>query len=196
MDVLIGWPGGSWQDTLRLGAALGIGYFLLLWLTTTLWAYRDIRSRTRDPASQAVGVAIVGALPLVGIPLYLVVRPRETLRDAYERQLEQEAILSELHSSSSCPNCRRPVQDDFMVCAHCSTNLKAPCKSCGRLLTHAWRACPYCATPKASAQQVSGQQVSGQRAASPATQPALQVEEPPPLDLQLPREGSDESAAS
>ena len=139
---------------------------------------------------------MVGGLPLGGIQRDRVGRPRETLRDAYERQLEQEAILSELHSSSSCPNCRRPVQDDFMVCAHCSTNLKAPCKSCGRLLTHAWRACPYCATPKASAQQVSGQQVSGQRAASPATQPALQVEEPPPLDLQLPREGSDESAAS
>jgi hypothetical protein len=148
MDVLIGWPGGDWQATARLVAALAIGYFLLVWFSTVLWAYRDMRARTRDPVSQAVGVGIVAGLPLVGIPLYLIVRPRESLRDVYDRQLEQEAILSELHSASSCPNCRRPVQDDFMVCPHCRTALKEPCESCGRLLVHAWRNCPYCATPR------------------------------------------------
>src|SRR5690606_17145976 len=49
---------------------------------------------------------------------------------------------------TGCPNCRRPVSDDFMVCAYCGTALKAPCNSCGRLLQFSWRVCPTCATPK------------------------------------------------
>ena len=52
-----------------------------------------------------------------GLPIYLVIRPSDTMTEAYDRQLEQEAVLSELQTVSACPNCRRPVQDDFAVCA-------------------------------------------------------------------------------
>lgn len=148
MDVLIGWPGGDWQGSAKLAGVLVGGYLLILWLATILWAYRDTRGRTRDPLSQLIGVALVTVFPFVGLPVYLVVRPAETLRQAYERQLEQEAILSELHATSACPNCRRPVQDDFMVCAYCQTSLREACRSCSHLLSSAWRVCPYCATPR------------------------------------------------
>lgn len=151
-DVLIGWPGGSWQATARLVAFIVGGYLFVLWLASVLWVYRDIRSRTRDPISQFTGVAIATAFPLVGLPVYMVVRPNETLQEAYDRQLEQEAILSELHSVSACPNCRRPIQDDFMVCAHCATSLKQPCRNCGQLMQFSWRVCPFCATPREVAQ--------------------------------------------
>jgi len=133
---------------LRLAGALIGGYLLILWLASVLWVYRDVQSRSRDPITQAIGVAIAVVFPLVGLPVYMVVRPQETLQDAYDRQLEQEAILSELHSVTGCPNCRRPVSDDFMVCAYCATALKSPCNSCGRLLQFSWRVCPTCATPK------------------------------------------------
>ncbi len=144
----IPWPGGDWQATLRLAGALIGGYLLVLWFASILWVYRDIQARTRDPITQAIGVGISVVFPLVGLPVYWVVRPQETLQEAYDRQLEQEAILSELHSVTGCPNCRRPVSDDFMVCAYCGTALKAPCNSCGRLLQFSWRICPTCATPK------------------------------------------------
>jgi len=130
-----------------LGALIG-GYLLVLWFASILWVYRDIQARTRDPLTQAIGVGIAVVFPLVGLPVYMVVRPAETLQDAYDRQLEQEAILSELHSVTGCPNCRRPVNDDFMVCAYCGTALKSGCSSCGRLLQFSWRVCPTCATPK------------------------------------------------
>ncbi len=144
----IPWPGGDWQATLRLAGALIGGYLLVLWFASILWVYRDIQARTRDPITQAIGVGISVVFPLVGLPVYWVVRPQETLQEAYDRQLEQEAILSELHSVTGCPNCRRPISDDFMVCAYCGTALKAPCNSCGRLLQFSWRVCPTCATPK------------------------------------------------
>lgn len=145
MDVLIEWPGGDVESTLRLAGFLVGSYLALLWVASVLWVYRDIRSRTRDVVSQLTAAAIALALPILGLPLYLVLRPGHTLQESYERQLEQEAMLSELHAVSACPQCRRPVHDDFMVCAHCRTQLREPCGSCGRLLQHAWRNCPYCA---------------------------------------------------
>ncbi len=145
---LIGWPGGDLESTLTMAAAIVIAYLSLIWVTTILWAYRDIRGRSRDPLAILIGLSLVTLLPLVGIPLYLVLRPTSTLLQAYDRQLEQEAILSELHSVSACPNCRRPVQDEFQVCPHCAISLKEPCRHCGQLLMHAWHHCPFCATAK------------------------------------------------
>ena len=113
MDVLVGWPGGDWQSTAKVAGALVGSYLGLLWVASILWAYRDIRGRTRDPVSHIVAVGIVGVLPLVGLPIYFALRPDETLQAAYDRQLEQESILSELHSVSACPNCRRPGAGRF-----------------------------------------------------------------------------------
>jgi len=144
----IPWPGGDWQATLRLFGALIGGYLLVLWFASILWVYRDIQARSQDPITQAIGVGISVVFPLVGLPVYMVVRPQETLQEAYDRQLEQEAILSELHSVTGCPNCRRPVQDDFQFCAFCGTSLKSACASCSRLLQFSWRVCPTCQTPK------------------------------------------------
>lgn len=149
MDYLIGWPGGDWQATARLGGTLAGGYVALIWLASVLWVYRDISSRTRDPVSQTVSVAIAVVMPLIGLPIYFALRPNETLQEAHDREIEQEAMLSEMHSLTSCPNCRRPVEGDFMVCAYCGTGLKQPCASCGQPLRAAYRYCPQCATPRA-----------------------------------------------
>ena len=148
MDIGIGWPGGDIASTLRLVALVVGGYGALIWAVTVIWVYRDIRARTRDIVSQLTALAIALAFPILGLPLYFVLRPRHTLEDVYSRQLEQEAMLSELHAASACPRCRRPVEDDFMVCAHCRTQLRLPCTGCPRLLSPQWRHCPYCATPR------------------------------------------------
>jgi hypothetical protein len=179
VDILIGWPGGDVESTLRLSGFLGGSYFALIWVASALWVYRDIRSRTRDVVSQLTATAIAVALPILGLPLYLVLRPKHTLQESYERQLEQEAMLSELHAVSACPQCRRPVQDDFMVCAHCRTQLREPCGSCGRLLQHAWRNCPYCATPRPRpARQEKPEPASTAAAGGEATPRRAAEEEP------------------
>ncbi|MQC83164.1 MAG: hypothetical protein DWG75_02795 [Chloroflexi bacterium] len=98
MDALIGWPGGDWQATARLSGTLVGGYLIVLWATSVLWVYRDIRARTRDPVSQLTAVAIAIVFPLVSLPIYAALRPPETLQDAYLRLLEREVLLSELGS--------------------------------------------------------------------------------------------------
>ncbi len=152
MDVLLSSPGGSWQATAQLFGALIFAYLLIIWLASVLWVFRDIRSRTTDPTSHWISVAIAVVFPLVGLPIYLILRPSDTLTAAYDRQLEQEALLSELQTVSACPNCRRPVQDEFAVCAFCATPVKQGCSRCGRQLRLSWRFCPYCATPRTAPQ--------------------------------------------
>ena len=151
MDVLIGWPGGSLESFARLLGGLTVAYLLVMWAASILWVHRDIRARTTDPTSHMIGVAIAVIFPVVGLPIYLILRPADTLTTAYDRQLEQEALLAELQTVSACPNCRRPVQDDFAVCAFCATPVKQGCARCGRQLRLSWRVCPYCATPRVQA---------------------------------------------
>jgi hypothetical protein len=149
VDVLIGWPGGDWQATARLAATLVIGYLALMWLASVIWVYRDITSRTRDPISQLVILSIVVVLPIIGLPIYLALRPPETCRPTTE--IEQEAILADIQTTAACPSCRRPAEPTFRVCAYCGTTLKEPCPRCNELMLHAWRYCPHCATPRAVA---------------------------------------------
>lgn len=146
--VLVSWPGGSWQNSLKFVlAALG-AYLVAMWLLMVWWTFRDIRERSRDPFLQAAAVLVVLVFTLPGLWAYLVMRPKETLAEAYARTLEEEALLQELEDLKACPNCRRRVQDDFVVCPMCQTGLKEPCASCNRPLSYAWAACPFCATPR------------------------------------------------
>jgi RNA polymerase subunit RPABC4/transcription elongation factor Spt4 len=142
------WPGGSWEATARYVAAVLLLYLAAVWVALIFWTYRDIRQRTRDPVLQTVAVLLVLLFFLPGHWVYLIVRPRYTLAELYERSLEEEALLQELEDQKACPTCRRRVQDDFLVCPSCRTQLKEPCRQCGRPLSYAWVACPYCGLEK------------------------------------------------
>jgi hypothetical protein len=170
-------PGGDWLAMARLLGALIGGYLLVVWFASVLWVYRDIRARTNDPVSQVIGIAIAVVFPIIGLPIYLVLRPSETLQEAYDRQLEQEAILSELHSISACPDCRRPVSDEFMVCAYCGTQLRQPCASCSHLLQFAWRHCPFCAAPQPRRSRAAAAGGDGATREAPPREPRESREE-------------------
>jgi hypothetical protein len=187
--MLIGWPGGDWQATAKLVGLLIGSYLFILWLASILWVYRDVRSRSHDPVTHLVALVIAISLPVVGLPVYFVLRPEETLRESYDRQLEQEAILSELHAISACPNCRRPVRDEFMVCAFCANPLRQPCTSCGQLLQFAWRNCPYCATPRPQAQRTEARRAE-------AREPRYEPSEPAAMDLRSERRAAAASSAA
>lgn len=171
--ALISWPGGSWQNTVKVVLAALITYLIVLWALMVWWTFRDIRERTRDPFLQAAAVFVVLVFSLPGLWIYLIGRPKETLSEAYARTLEEEALLQDLEDLKACPTCRRRVADDFVICPICLTQLKEPCSSCSRPLSHAWAACPYC-----------GKQRRSQPAARERTSRLLSDEDP---DLTAPR---------
>jgi hypothetical protein len=137
----------EWSDyegAVRLVAYVLIFYLGVLWLTIGFWTYRDIRQRSRDPFVQSAAVLLVLVFFLPGHWVYLILRPRHTLVELYERSLEEEALLQELEDQKSCPSCKRRVRDEYLICPSCRTSLKEPCRSCQKPLSYAWVACPYC----------------------------------------------------
>ncbi|MBU6423090.1 MAG: zinc ribbon domain-containing protein [Chloroflexota bacterium] len=119
-------------------------YVFFLYLAQVFWTVRDAQSRTENMIMPYLAGLLV-LLPLFGLFLYLIVRPSETLAEAYERQLAEESLLSEAEQRTVCPTCRERVQDEFILCPTCRTRLKRMCPSCGKLIRPEWSICPFCA---------------------------------------------------
>jgi RNA polymerase subunit RPABC4/transcription elongation factor Spt4 len=129
-----------------LSAFLG-AFLAAFWLSLVFWTYRDVRSRTRDRMIHIMATLITALLALPGLLIYLILRPRETLIEAYQRSLEEEALLSEIETRKVCPGCGAAVQAGWQLCAYCHTRIQKVCTQCGQLLELPWQICPYCATP-------------------------------------------------
>jgi type IV pilus assembly protein PilB len=43
-----------------------------------------------------------------------------------------------------CPQCRRFIQADFLICPHCGSPSPYVCGSCGKPQQRGWALCPYC----------------------------------------------------
>lgn len=124
--------------------ALFGGATTLFWASLVIWAFRDMRLRSRDPFAQILAALLVAAIPFVGILAYLILRPPETLTERYERALEEEALLQEIESRPRCHSCTRIVKSKWVMCPSCHTELKKVCIECNHLLELGWTRCPFC----------------------------------------------------
>ncbi|MBC7226150.1 MAG: zinc ribbon domain-containing protein [Thermoflexales bacterium] len=125
--------------------ALGAGVvFTALHGGAIIWTFRDMRARSRDVLAWIVATLLVALIPLFGIIVYLMLRPRETLAEAYERSLEQEALLQAIEEPETCPGCGARAKSDYILCPVCHTRLKQACPACKRPLQLHWAVCPYC----------------------------------------------------
>lgn len=160
----------NWQSIVALvGAILG-AYGVVLWLGIIVWTYRDASDRTHDTWSHSVAVLLVAIFNIPGLFLYLILRPKDTLADAFDRKLETELIRQEMSEQRrACPTCQRSIKEDFIICPQCRTSLREPCSSCGQALDLTWTACPYCGS------QGPQSTVTVTAAAAP---PALAAEQP------------------
>ncbi|MDQ6681962.1 MAG: zinc ribbon domain-containing protein [Chloroflexota bacterium] len=146
-------PGKIWNDfvgnpVVQLAGQLIVLYVVLLWLGTAYWAFRDMQARTENPILPYFAAALIifftPLLFLFAVVLYLIVRPRETLAEVYERSLAEESLLAEVERNEVCPVCRERVQNDWLVCPNCRTRLHRVCPSCNRLAEPEWPLCAYC----------------------------------------------------
>jgi RNA polymerase subunit RPABC4/transcription elongation factor Spt4 len=127
-------------------AALGGAYLLALWFVLVVWTFRDIETRSKSVLTQIFSTLLVVLFFVPGVLLYLILRPKETLDVAFQRSLEEEYLLQDLEELPLCRNCQHYVEDDFMLCPHCQTQLRDSCVACGRLVDLRWTVCPYCST--------------------------------------------------
>lgn len=124
----------------------GVAAFLLIatLLALAIWALRDVRARTRSTLTAVATFLLVLLVPLAGLLIYLLLRPRETLAETYVRTLEEEALLRQIEDRQVCPGCGRQTQPAWFLCPHCHTHLRHPCLNCGSPLEMHWQICPYC----------------------------------------------------
>jgi RNA polymerase subunit RPABC4/transcription elongation factor Spt4 len=139
------------------------------WAAFIIWTYNDMKARARDPLAPIAAAVTVAVLFVFGLIIYVMLRPRETLADAYERSLEEEALLQEIEEKPACPGCGRAVKHAWQVCPYCHTKLKKPCVQCGQVLDLSWNLCPHCATPQIGydEQLDTGYQTHGSVASTP-----------------------------
>jgi RNA polymerase subunit RPABC4/transcription elongation factor Spt4 len=155
----------------------------ILWAALVLWTFKDARKRIDDWLIIVVAVATSLVFPFIGTLVYTILRPAEYLADARERELEMQAMELELQQIRSCPNCKEPVRDDYLVCPGCRRNLRLICPSCGRALEYTWKACPYCALdlemrrPAPATGRVPLSTVGSAAAVGPATRAQATVEQ-------------------
>ncbi|MCL4560808.1 MAG: zinc ribbon domain-containing protein [Chloroflexi bacterium] len=149
-----------------LGWALAALLILSLWLSLIIWTYRDIASRTRHIFVRILAALWVALLFLPGLLIYLILRPTHTIEEDYRRALEEEALLHSYPPETLCPGCKRRVEQNWLVCPACGTEMKRNCSRCGKLLEVSWKVCPYCAAPSGVQQGLTP--VSEEAASDPA----------------------------
>jgi RNA polymerase subunit RPABC4/transcription elongation factor Spt4 len=123
-------------------------YFVVLWLATAYWAFRDLQSRTENPIAPYLAAAFIILLtPILfvfGAVLYRIVRPQERIGESYERNLAEEALLNEVEAVEHCPTCARRIRDEWIICPTCRTRLQRVCPNCSRLVGLDWSICAWC----------------------------------------------------
>jgi len=75
-----------------------IAYGLALWMSLVIWTFNDIRSRSQNIVTQLLGTSVVLMFSVFGLLLYYIIRPGQTLAEAYEKSLEEETLLQEIET--------------------------------------------------------------------------------------------------
>ena len=149
-SIVLAAGSSSLTGTITQIAGLLIGYvvtfLIVFWISLVVWTFRDVRARTQDFLTQVLATLLVAVFFICGLFIYMILRPRQTLAEIYERQLEEESLLAEMTERQTCNNCHARVESDFQVCPSCGQKLKRPCPKCERLLELRWTFCPYCAS--------------------------------------------------
>jgi RNA polymerase subunit RPABC4/transcription elongation factor Spt4 len=131
---------------LELIVAVLAALLAAFWVSLAIWTFRDIHARTRDVFAWTLATLLVLVTGPAGLLFYVLLRPRETLAEAYDRQLEEEALLRDITARRACPTCQTVTEPDWLLCPRCRTQLRHTCTSCSRPLELDWVVCPYCAT--------------------------------------------------
>jgi RNA polymerase subunit RPABC4/transcription elongation factor Spt4 len=124
-------------------------------------------------------IAFTPFLFLFAVILYRIVRPRETIAEANERALAEEAILAEIEARPHCANCSRAVEEEWIICPTCRNRLRRVCPNCSRLVELDWTLCAWCGKDFERPEVVAPVYMPGPRAQIEGQQAPLPVDGPP-----------------
>ena len=130
-------------DFATLFRILGIG-FGVFWVVVVGWAIFDAFERFNSLWLRILSVLLVVCLPLFGLLIYLIIRPRETVDELKMIDLERRFLKFEAAGLENCSSCGYELMPNFVYCPRCGNELRTKCESCGVYLEPTWRSCPFC----------------------------------------------------
>jgi double zinc ribbon protein len=150
-------------------------YCILVWLACAFWVFQDARRRsshlvTPYLAAAAMVLASPALFPL-GLFVYRIVRPGQTLSEARQQQLEDRLADLDLQALAGCPECGAAVEDDWLVCPSCRARLAHRCVECGRSMRLDWSICAWCAWEVAQPALLDAPQTTAPTITEPVFQP-------------------------
>lgn len=77
-------------QTLQLGL---ITYLGLLWLSIIIWVTRDAIHRSDSLIFQVIAILLNIIFPVLGVLLYLIIRPSKTSNERYYEEMEHKLIM-------------------------------------------------------------------------------------------------------
>lgn len=123
-----------------LAVNLIVYFFIALHLAVSIWVARDASIRSGSPIFQIFAVMITVFLPLLGLVVYLLLRPSRPLS---EKIIDNFTLLIGMNA---CAHCGGYVRENYRFCPHCSKKLYQKCKhkTCGKSYSCAFEHCPFC----------------------------------------------------
>lgn len=129
---------------LKLAMMCVLAFFAMLYLLSVIYVGRD--ARRRGSAAWLVWALVALLLPGIGLVMYVILRPSTYVVDREEQALDIALREHQLSKYGVCPQCGTHIDEDFIVCPMCNTQVRNVCPSCHRPLDANWKVCPYCRT--------------------------------------------------
>lgn len=168
-----------------------VTYLVIVWIAIIIWVTKDITNRTNNILYQIFAIFTVIFLTPLGIIIYLLIRPSQTLveknyeewfyvaEDTFDTENEEEVV-----EKVNCPFCGYHIHPDYKYCPHCRSQLKNECISCHKNLELDWTLCPYCGTNQKQEKVEEIAPVSQNNEAIPLWEEENVVKEPVKLQAQ------------
>lgn len=122
---------------------IALAYIGLLWISIIVWVTRDSIDRSDSLIFQVFAIVLNIVIPILGVLLYLIVRPAKTSMERYYEEIEQR-ILTETSDSTTCEHCLTAVEKTYLFCPNCGEKLMKACASCKKPYPPKYAICPFC----------------------------------------------------
>jgi hypothetical protein len=119
--------------------ALGV-----FWLVVLYWVWLDSGDRVSNKIVRCLYVLLVAGLNIIGLIIYLIIRPGQTIEEIYWADLERRYLKYETAELGDCPKCGRQLFPGYTFCPSCKYRLKKKCRRCQVFVDKKDKFCPHC----------------------------------------------------
>jgi hypothetical protein len=116
----------------------------VFWFVVLYWVWLDSGDRTSNKAIRISYVLLVAVLNIIGLFIYLIIRPGQTIEEIYWADLERRYLKYETAELGDCPRCGTQLFPGYTFCPNCRYKLKRKCGSCKVYVDKRNKFCPHC----------------------------------------------------